>query len=90
MTQDDMDIYRRILSEVQGLISNKVKLGVANLPLEFNGITSSMLYEEGVSNEALVLFIAAIIDECKGKDKNEILERFRVVEAALTVVYGRN
>jgi len=70
-------------------MSNASRLSVADLPGEFNGITSDMLYDEGVENQAVVLLVDALVQDCNEATPNEISERFNMLERVLTVLVNR-
>jgi hypothetical protein len=90
MESADLNLYARLLNEVRGLLNNKEKLGITNLPLGFNGFTSDLLYQEGIKDKSFVLFVDALVQECSGSSDEIILERFMLVEKILTMVYERN
>lgn len=90
MGKDDLAVYDTLLREIRQLVAVKDKLGISQLPVNFDGVISDLLYDQGTTNEALVLFVDGLVRECEGGTEDEIIERFKLVEKVLRIIYERN
>lgn len=89
MKPEDLDLYRRTINEIRRLLDLKDRYGASNLPLEFSGFSNDLLYDEKVSNAALVHLIDELIQESKDKSNKEVVRRFELLNTVLTTVYER-
>jgi len=90
MHKNDLKLYGEMLREIRKILQNKDRLGIVNLPLEFDGVINDLLYDTGVHNEALVLFVSELIQEAVGAPEGEIVSRFQLCERVLSAIYDRN
>lgn len=91
MDSEDMAFYRILINALGSLLNNQDRLGVTNLPLEFGGVGSDLLnhVNNAYSNDALLLLVDGLIQDCEGKSEQEILQRFELLRSTLLTIYER-
>ena len=91
MNNEDMNLYATLINELSRLLNHKDRLKIENLPLEFGGVASDLLnrVDGKYSNDALLLLVDGLVQECEGKSDEEIISRFVLLRSTMLAIYER-
>lgn len=91
MSNEDLSFYATLINDLSWLLNHKDRLKVENLPLEFGGVASDLLNRADgkYSNDALLLLVDGLVQECEGKSSEEIIDRFVLLRSTMLTIYER-
>jgi hypothetical protein len=83
MINEEENYILKRLSLYADMLLQSVKMSPQDMPTEFSGPVSELLYNERVSNQGLILFIDRLSLDIKGHSDDEIIERFQLISRLL-------